>query len=452
MAGNIQRGAEGKASLFKIKGSPRNPLGGMRPDGDPTGHGPTDFVFQKNIRRVGGLVVSRGGQGAFVDLDAEPLGMVDFQGAGTGLGGIGAGAGLFLTTTFDGQEGLYEYSLEQSPRLQPRVAGAGLPGGGFYRTASIRINDSMRPASEEDTVDLPDVEAYVIGSGVGVLYRINSVDPGYGIDSNQIGTDLVTPLLTIPEDTAAWEIFHIVQVAEKVFILASTLDAVIQSAFAWDGISLVREYDLLDNPDAAIQFRDSLVVFDGGDIVVRADAGNWSVVTTTPNEPATPRSLISYRDNLYYSCPEGTAFSRKNLYRFDGATVTTLTFATTGVANENQTIIYSLAVLRDVLYYVWGLPGEDPDVIGALFVGKYDGSTWNAEWKDLLAQFPAASDSGKYPCAAFQDSLYVAAVEAGIDAVPTLFYQSFGASTDGTWARIPPPAAEQVDPTFLEVH
>lgn len=75
------------------------------------------------------------------------------------------------------------------------------------------------------------------------------------------------------------------------------------------------------------------------------------------------------------------------LWKFDGASLVFLEDCLPGVPIETNACIYSVCSDGSNLYYIWAV--KDGYNATSMHIGKFDGTTWDPFFKDLLADFPS---------------------------------------------------------------
>lgn len=435
MAGNVIRGSEGKKRVISVKAGGGVSLGGMKPDLDPSSLPAQDFIDLVNVRRVGGLVVSRGGQAEFADLEGEATGMVDFQ---TG----GGSQRLFLIS--NGAD-LYSYNPSMNP-----VSQLISPSPWDGNTSLFFLGQ----ANIESSGDLPGLSGYfTMGYAAGEppkLYRIQMAELRSGISSSELLGAPLTPVLTVPlVGGIPYSQSHanVVQSGNRLFFVAADLagDAAI---FSFDSLSVTRELAIVAGGAplfvSGIQFRDTIVFFrvDTGSSLycfIRSEAGTWTTVGPTGTLWNNGLYLVpaSYQDDLYI------ALNDRRIYSFDGSAITTLAPATTGVDDSALTYLMSVVSLGGYLYYLW-VNGDAPLKVR---IGRFDGTTWNASYKTLDSDYTAVTNASHH-MVAFQGSLYVTGMVGGTVAA---FNKSPGSDVAGAWTIVPFGDGFAGAPTFVMV-
>lgn len=420
---NVKIVKEG-STVAEVRASPATPLGGMRPDVDAAALERTDFIELRNIRRIGPSIVNRPGQVLFFDLsDPATGGVVGSE--PTGLGNFPIGAQRRIVVVADGCPGvsagagfsLSSYCLEQSPRFQPIVY---RPGATSFCAARF-----VRSASVNGL--LPAVDAVMFAAD-GILYKLSNVPFIYGSPAlPQTNGGQEIPVWTVP--TGYTSISCMLQHGSSLIISAKN-GAGTSAIFSWDGLTFTRELNAIDEVTGMGLYRDTLIAGHNGGtnlIRVRSAAGVWSTVAPGAGVVKIPANYrcASYRDVFYI--PVGD----DRLYSFDGTTLTQILAATTGVTAGG--VIHGLEVgLRSIanpagrLYYSWDAAGPSTQRIGA-----YDGTTWTANHKDILAQF--ASTTQMRGLRAFSGNLVVAAITTDLR-----LYVSPRAATSGTYEEVIP--------------
>jgi hypothetical protein len=435
---NVIRGAQGNKEAFSIKGGQSTPLGGMRPDFAPSAQRPTDFVNLENIRRVGGNITSRGGQAEFATLQGEATGVVDFQ---SGDGGLGL---YFTAENSDGYPSLYKYDPLAKPKVQ-LVARSQVPGWSISHGLGLLVEN----ASIQSSGGLPGFSGLVeMDSGVipPVLWRINPPRPEAGVATDAVfpGSAL-TAVLEIPlmDGIQYQRGGGVLQSGNRLFLAVSdSAGGDNASIFSFDGLSLTREHNYFEaffaptiQPGA--RYRDTVVFWrirhtigvpatNALYALVRGESGVWTQFgpLAMDNSGVVTPQTVSYKDKLYVAC------SHTKLYTFDGAALVSLPPAITGIDVPLGATILDVAVMGGYLYYSWGSGGG---AIAQMRIGRFDGTTWEPNHKDLFAQFPYGT--GLLSMVASGGSLYVGWAMGVGDVRPGLL-KSPGSNTSGTWEHI----------------
>lgn len=441
---NVIRSAGGNKRVLAIRSGGGVRLGGMRPDLDPASLGPADFVYLENIRRVGGNIVSRGGQAEFVELGGEPLGMIDFN--------VEQASGLLFLSN---GTGLYSFDSNLLPILQPWIRGS----DAIYRTTKVNITAADNSGA---------FSGYVFGNGgegatptpAATFSRFPVTQPGNGISADEVSDLPIATILTMP-DFDGYTLSSIdcyVQAGPYLFIGATGYNGGdgCSCILKWDGTTLTREL-LVERTGSVdefftgcVQFRDTAVFFGPDDasspaLWIRAEDGTWTKVATAGL--ARSQGMVSFQDALYFL--DGS----DDVYSFDGATVTTIAPATTGVDGGAACHVMSLATDGHTLWYFWIFTDGAPLVAAAL--GSFDGSTWTPTAYDFIADYPDLRNVDEKPIAFYRGALHLAANEDdGGTALPTAIYRSYGLDIGTTWEKIELPISTE-DPGVaknLEVH
>ncbi len=450
MPSNIKRGSDGTKNPVDIRGGP---FGGVRPDKTPSSLAPTDFVRLENVRRIGGLVVSRPGQTAFSSFGGVVSGIYDFQ-SGT-PGEISSGGGMFVTLGdgAGGLDNLNTYDPRQLPTIQLRQNYASMVAGVEMRTTRVYI---------EGVDNLPTVDCLVVAKnstvdGIGAtVCRLEAYDPGYSIDAEQIGgTSPITPLVSLPNvaGTTFTKIDSMVQYSDKLFICATSFDDLEWAVFSWDGQTINFETALTGAFGVACTtFRDMLVVFSDTDLVIRDQAGSWTTIPTgaTALSTVNPNSVEVYKDRLYF-LPSGLTGGGYavgppppnqtcQLGSFDG-TIVTISYPI-GVQVQQVSRLLGLAVYNRYLYMTHSEGVEDPPDTALLYLSRFDGTTWEIPHHEFVAA-PGFEfgDQVQAPVRAFHGSLYVGLV--------TEITKSPKKLTSGAWTAVQTTASM---PQNMEIH
>lgn len=194
------------------------------------------------------------------------------------------------------------------------------------------------------------------------------------------------------------------------------------AVFSYDGTTFANSLTGLSIVRGFAKYRDrAIAIFDGtpNEIRVRDANGAWTTVTPAGGTVAVPYPDVcaSYLDKCYIPTGNEDIFTLN-----ETNTLTRLQPATTGVAAGSAVI--GMATLDGNLYYLWLDNGSGQ---GAR-IGKYDGSNWNAYYKDFFNDGDAPND-----CRAIKQYLG-GLVVVGSPAVDVFgVYSSPGLNITGTW-------------------
>lgn len=231
--------------------------------------------------------------------------------------------------------------------------------------------------------------------------------------------------------------------------------------YSWDGAAFSLEtYHnsyILDSISMSDGTFVVYTVYDGTpnvplNILKRAVGGAWTAYTVpvanaifTPGQYTLPADLVGYSDPCEFG---GSSYfvHMDRIIKFDGSTVSALDYVTTGIdAREasavNTPLVFSCFSTDDALYYVWGRTtggAINPAGLTELKIGRFNGTTWNPNYKDILAQSDLAMTG--------QDILGTPSIIDGkvfIGVTPAVGagireFSAIGASVDaisGTWTR-----------------
>lgn len=364
MAGNVIRGSQGTKQVFSVKA----PLGGMKPDLPPSGQGQQDFLYQENIRRVGGVLIKRPGHQDFSPLDGEATGMVDFLVSPPNRHFFCGG----LTSYYPGE-------------------GYRLWGAGNF----VPVRLDLEGDSQEG---LPAFSGYVSSLGAGTPGNT----PTLFVISPPTATNSASysALFTIPPTDGKTfnDIKGVVQVEQDVYVSVLGYTGIEPhfAIFRWDGLTLVQEFfhggtlgSQAVAPRLAFNYRGSPVMVgtdSGGTtrIYTRSPSGVWSAAASLGTSYAVGTDCGQvFQDNLYLG-----SINSSDIYRWNGSAVTTLAPATTGIDPAAFVEVISMAVSPTRLYYsAIGTTVGSPPYLSAV-VHAYDGTTWNVESSDFLTDHP----------------------------------------------------------------
>lgn len=398
-----EAGAEYKVFRFGRNGLPW--AGGMAPDIDPQNLPPNFQYLLLNTRIEGGVPNIRGGRNLLCTLPGEVRGMWNHQ--------LGTERALYLT-------------------------GDGCPG--ISPTAGTfigKFDTESRPAHYE-TFDYFDT-----ASNPAVL-AVYSNQIYFAVDSYlRVRGEVIK--LRIPSD---YSYVSAMLAHEGVLVMAlvgATGGGIGNSAiFTYDGTTLTNVLAALDPVAGFFKYRDNLGAVYGiggpNNIRVRDSAGAWSapINPTAGNVSVTsPDVCTSYRDKAYI--PSGG----EDLFSFNQSSVLTqIPIATTGITAGGH--VMAVCSAFGYLWYAWH------DAAGTeVFIGRYDGTTWDPQYKALTAQGSWVNDQapGTTP---IDPTLFppltaraMKAYRGGLalsctSATPAGVYLSPRENVAGTWTRMIP--------------
>ena len=385
--------------------------GGMRPDIDPIALGPGDFVNLENVRRIGTSIVGRPGNSVFADLGGA-LGSV----TPTGLADLQIGAKRRLVAVADGCPGesptigksLVSYDKELIPPIQRLV---------YSPTGLVMVAERFKRDESSDGL-LPSIDALVF-SVDNVLYRLANLPSAFGAESLEStnGAQQI-PVWTIP---AAYTSISAIHQHGGELVIAVNGGAGASAIFSWDGVTFRKELDAIDPVTGFATFRDKLIAGHAGVpnlIRIRTLGAAWSTVAPGVGTVQIPHNhtCASFRDVLYI--PTGGEYA----YSFDGATLTQIPAATMGVDAGSE--VWAFETAFEKLYYTWSTAAPKARI------GMFDGTTWTATHKDLIAQ--KATVLRVRTMRFYANTLIVRASITG----DVLFMQSPRRNTSGTYDEI----------------
>ena len=423
---NVLRASKGAKQVFQVRTSAKNKLGGMRPDLDPMALGPLDFTYLENVRRIGGGMLGRAGSTLFAELTGEPVGLSDFQ----------LGANRRLMVCGDGCPGISDtlgfylggFSREQLPRFQSLV----------YYPASVSSFTTTRFTIEGEG-EIPDVDALMFSTD-NVLRQIQSIPFTYGeLPLAQTGGSQEFPTWTIPSVYS--KISAIIQHGSVLLLaLVGVAAAGVGSSaiYTWDGQHFEKELGGINPVTGFALFRDTCIVGFGSAtnaIQVRSALGTYTTFVPGAGTIAVPANFrcASYKDRLYI--PTGG----EDIYRFDGATLTRIQPATSGVdagssVHACEVGARTITDKAGFLFYSWSTATPKARI------GRTDATTWTASHKDLRAQFPTLTIPKTLRW--FQGCLVAGALNGVAGAS---LYFSPRAVTSGTYEQVDPSANNNGD-------
>lgn len=396
-----EAGAEYKVFRFGRNGVPW--AAGMAPDIDPQNLSPEYQYLLLNARIEGGVPNIRGGRELLCTLPGEVRGMWNHQ--------LGTERALYLT-------------------------GDGCPG--ISPTAGTfigKFDTESRPA-HYDTFD------YFDSAANPAVLAVYSNQIYFAVDS-YLRTKGEVIRLRIPAD---YSYISAMLAHEGVLVMglvgATGGGAGNSAIFTYDGTTLTNVLSALNPVAGFFKYRDKLGAVWGGSpnsIRVRDSDGVWSaaILPSAGTVAVTaPDVCASYRDKAYI--PSGG----EDLFSFDQtSTLTQIPRATTGVSAGDH--IMAVCSAFGYLWYAW-----HNAALNAVFIGRYDGTTWVPNHKALTAQGSWVND----PVGSIGPTLYPPALarclktyqsglvlsSTSIAAGPAGIYLSPRENIAGTWTRMIP--------------
>ncbi len=397
-----RRGASQNKQSFNVRQKAGElQFDGMAPDIEPQDLPNNRPAMALNLR-YDGVISARPGLSQFVDLQGTVTGMHDHQ--------IGAARGLFLKFINEGEivgdlgPSLGIYDQEQTPAYKEF---------GEYDS----LNDDSIIAKYGDDIVFNDVELQPV-----TIKKYVSTE-----------TKVQEPVVELPSafQTVSAMIEH-----EGVLLIAAVgvrSDATATSAiFTWDGTTLTSVLSGIFIVRGFALYRDKCIaVFSGvtgpNSVRVRSASGTWSApIAPSIGTVGTVYSDCgkSYKDACYIATGDIPGIPQEYLFRYNSnGTLTGLPPATTGISAGVESAILSVDVYDGYLYYLWRDASSPPATIK---IGRFDGSTWTANYKDLTAQFATLLNS---------DSIkqYRAALWVNDGGDTPQLYSSNRGDISGTW-------------------
>lgn len=320
---------------------------GMGPDVDPSGLEEGKLHLSINSRSDGGQPVMRGGQRIVCNLGERLTGLATHK--------TGPRSG---PSFFDGGTAFNEDF-----------------SGGFFRETGLDVG--ILGIFGDDLYCLSD-------SSPRTLLKFTGFGNGFGDVA-----PIPEPVVLIPSPPGSSP--GCLQQHDDVLLIGDQGPGVADSVvWAFDGVTLIQELSGIGIPRGLFPYNGQIVlVFNGtpNSIRVRSSAGVWSAAILPGSGTVKAfgnNSSAQYLDKLWI--PTGA----EDIFTFDSsAALTQIPIGTTGITAGGRVIAF--AVLKRVLYFIW----QDP-AIPKIYVGKYDGTTWDATFKDLTGQstFPNFMRSG----------------------------------------------------------
>lgn len=371
--------------------------GGMIPDGDPGSLPPNRPRKLWNTRRVGGLIVPRGGQEAFIDLDQAVRGLFDFQMGtkrklmivGDGCPDISSAVGFYIGSK----------DIEQLPQVQQGV---------YYNSATQAV---LLSRYADDLYIAEDVR----------LRKYQTIDAPYGVN----GLSLSGSSQDIPIYAVAAPFTKISAIRDYPFsgllFFAGDAGAGASSIFSWDGLTIRSDLASIDAPTGFGLYRELLIAgFAAATnrIKTRDISGAWTTVGPPLSGACAFKEGISYKDVFYWTT------LGEDVFKFDGTTITRIPILTTGFPANSVT--YGIEVFNGYLYVSY------TTAAGSARIARFDGTTWLPTHKVLTAQVAAASAAR--PIRSYRGSLIAGVQEATVGTI----YTSPLTDTAGAWVRSNP--------------
>jgi hypothetical protein len=412
-----------------IAKSYRGPWRGMAPDIDPQDLPPDRPTYIVNHRLDGNTWVLRGGQTLIVNIGGKVTGLHDHR--------IGSARPIFMV-------------MNGCPGLNP---------GGY----SLGLWDQEFLGSVDSPNGYLNVTRYA--ATYAVMAGIFGTDLYFGVDADlkrfrygdkvTAGNDAIQETrITIPSGYVG--ISAIIETNGTLLIAcigAAAAGVGTSAVFTFDGLTFTRVLSAVDIVRGFVLWRDqAIAIFDGvttNSVRIRPSSGTWSgAIAPSAGTVAVVRSNVgaSYKDKAYWGT--GT----QNCYSYDGTTLQQLPIATTGVDAGGKVIAFS--VFNGYLFFAWHNAAST-----AVFIGRFDGTTWVPKHKSLTAQASWPGNGGSptlYPpleaqsLKQYRGSLVLAAKQTPN---PPAIYFSPREATTGTWTRLmPDPASSNGDIRELLVY
>jgi len=249
------------------------------------------------------------------------------------------------------------------------------------------------------------------------LGRFATINPPYGVEGLAgSGSTQNQPIATF----AGFAFKNLATFDTKLF-LALDAGAGASKISTWDGQAIRNDLTGIDTPTKFGRWRDLLVVgFASATNQIRtrvagSSPGTWTTVTPGAGTVATEQ-MVSYKDNLYITD------AAANVWKYDG---TTLAIVRTVVGAT----MYGIEAYEGFLYYSYQTAG------GVARIGRYDGSTFTDNHKDLSAQVATLQTPRRLR--RYRGDLYVSVDHTLASGLGSELLRSPGATTSGTWSRYP---------------
>ena len=333
---------------------------GMRPDKDPQTL-PDDVPFLKvNTRTEGGIPVFRGGQFPIVN-----------------LGDVGAGGITGLVTHQIGAARSLFISGDGCPGISP--------GAGSYLGV---IDQEFADPSDTGSTSYQNATFYVAATRKIVSATFGD-ELFFGLD-NLLKRFSATDSLqeTRLELPSAYVGISAMIEHEGVLLIAAVGAAALgvgtSAIFTFDGVTLTNVLSGINVVQGFGIYNElAVAIFDGtpNSIRTRNASGVWSgaIAPGAGTVKIIGSNCSSYRNKLYIPS------SDEDIFTLDEASVLTqIPIATTGVSAGGH--IMGTALINDpdgtpVLYFLW-----HDAALANVYIGRYDGTTWTPQYKDLTGQ------------------------------------------------------------------
>lgn len=393
---------------------------GMAPDVDPQNLREDQPYLSINTRLDGGQPVFRGGQLRRVNLGGKVTGIATHMIgasrslfiAGDGCPGLSGGAGSYLGVV----------DRENKPNI-----------------SAADVYDSSYTAYQNAT--------YYTTATYGIVAATFGDDLLFGLDNVlkrfSAANSLQETRLELPTGYVAISAMIEHEGTLLVACIGSTGSGVGSSAiFKFDGVTLTKELGAINVVQGFGLYRDmAAAIFDGtpNSIRVRTAAGAWGapVAPSAGTVKIVGSNCTSYIDKLWI--PGGDT----DLFTYDQAGALTRIPIATNLIDAGGHIM-GTEKMEGTLYYVWHNSAGT-----AVFIGKYNGTTWTPKYKSLTAQatwpawyfdYLAQQQQTQYPpgtCKGirqYRGSLVVSGIQAG-PGIAALYFSPRNDIT-ATWSRL----------------
>ena len=402
-------------------------FGGVRQECDPGAIPPNMFRNAVNVRYKGGRLVSRGGQSKFnaSALSGRVQGIFSSEfefSTNVPVGGcpdIGVGGGTEI-----GSQKLY------------------LLGGDSKYIGYYYFSEDQYPLLRRQPYDITrKVDTALASFGDGVMW-VGGFDENLNYLQRFARGGAPTTMATVARVAGTATFCDIERYQGVIYFSVGSNTYSDCRVYRYAGGVIVED----DSPFAAVSERGTphlralgadLYMIRGGKFTAtttkirRKSAGVWATLTPSIANFTCFGQPAVYGDALYAFGEEGEAGAATAL-KIVGATVTTAR----ALANPSDTFRLP-TVFNGYLYYLYEDWNPGTLTLDGLYVGRFDGTTWDDTHKNLFAQFPLLQRPGFWSYLGVFDGKLRAVLLYGdiYGGCPYTVFSSPGLNVAGTWTR-----------------